>query len=64
MTKHLTPDEQSQIIAMYHRGEKHIVIAATFGVTGSTITRVIKRAGIPFRWYRNCGRLAAQRAAE
>jgi len=64
MTKHLTPDERESIIAMYHDREKIMVIAAVFKIHEDTVARVVKRAGIPVRWHRNCGRIAAMRAAE
>lgn len=60
MTKHLTPTEQASIISMYQSGEKVVAIAAMFKIHECTINKVIQRAGIPIRWYRNCGRIAAR----
>lgn len=64
MTKHLTPDDCLSVISMYQAGEKVAFIAVEFGIHESTVTNIIKRHGVPIRWYRNGGRMAAMRAAE
>jgi IS30 family transposase len=54
--KHLTQDERAAIIESYHLGEKISVISAVFRRDEKTIYRVVRRADVPIRWYRNSGR--------
>lgn len=48
-TAHLTPDRRAQIVDLYRRGEKVLVIADFYGVTSSHVSKLAKFRGLPLR---------------